>query len=116
MIFKDLSISLNERERCSSKAPAKFVEFWIAARSALSCSLLRKKDKAIQTRPKRMAPSTTERCLIGVCQFLVTFIIRWMSPVLQSHHYQLFQTISGHQLIFRQLHQQRAHARRAFKE
>jgi hypothetical protein len=79
MIFNDLSISLNERERCLRRLRPNSLNSEL--RLARRC---RARWPEKKTKPMRIAPSTTERCLIVVRQILVKFTIRWMSPVLRA--------------------------------
>src|SRR5574338_516387 len=102
MTVSERSTSPNELERWPARAPARFVEFWIAARSALLRSLARKKDSKIQTTPISSAPSSTDRCLTRGCHIVANLIICEVTPSLEA----TLQTPgknSGKPLIFRYL-------------
>jgi hypothetical protein len=86
-------------ERWLAKAPARFVEFWIAARSALLRSLARKKDREIQTTPISNAPSSTDRCLTKGCHIVASLVICEVPPSLEAT-VQTLRKNSGKPLIF----------------
>src|SRR4029079_9965209 len=96
------STSPNELERWLAKAPARFVEFWISARSALLRSLARKKDSEIQTTPISSAPSSTDRCLTKGCHIVGSLVICEVPPSLEAT-LQTPNRISRRPLIFRYL-------------
>src|SRR5262245_34723928 len=109
MTVSDRSTSPSELERWLAKAPARFVEFWTSARSALLRSLERKNDSEIQTAPISSAPSSTDRCLTRGRHILANLIICEVPPSLEAT-LQTSSKISGKPLIFRYLTQVLVHS------
>jgi hypothetical protein len=99
MTVNERSTSPNELERWLAKAPARFVEFWTSARSALLRSLARKNDSEIQTAPISSAPSSTDRCLTRGCDIVANLIICEVPPNLEAT-LQTSRKNSGKPLIF----------------